>query len=615
MMKRRFLFAVMTLIAAVWSLSASAQEDVTSTYLTNADFSSGTVQAGKVYGYGHDGTPWGLQAAEGWTIEVLNGDADNGHENSGMAGGIFPYGSTTAMLQGGGKTPPAAGPDGSEGNCLGFLGVWSCGGYYYQEVTLPAGEYTLQFPIYNQQGTQANTSWTGFVADNGTKYTCAINTAIGEWTTQTVTFALTAETKGKVCVGYLSTGSGSAANPHIFYDGVTMLFKANETVIKDELSAMITDATNFNNIVNDADLTSAIADAQAVFDDDDATQEEVNTATSDLELALTQANTSHDRTYLITNPDFTDNISGWTSTTGAQNNTRASNQPFPNNPFWENWNGSAYTGKMYQKLTGLAEGRYALTIWAFVNNFDAEAQHVYGNNVQVSLTAGAPTQYLVSPISVIDGTLEIGLEQTTAVANWMGIDEARLYYIGPLTAEDYKDGLITLISEAQALTDPNEASASALASAISAAEGVANDPSATIDDVKAAVESLGAAIDHSKGSIAAEETLMAMKAFTETTNFYTPEAYETYYGQWQAKYDAGELTETEALGLQNPNVGTDWRPTNIIVDDLLMSVWDEEPLMWDSYHVNTWSTEGDNDGTNFRIPFIEYWTGNGNSLA
>ena len=614
-MKRNLLFAAMTLIAAVWSLTASAQTDVTSTYLTNADFEASTAIASNLKGYGKDGTPYGFQAVDGWTYTVLNADNSNTtYPNSGMCGAVFAYG-TEYQMQGGNTAAPAAGPTATAKNALGFLGVWSCGGYYSQEVTLPAGEYTLQIPIYNQKGTQANTSWTGFVTNGGTKYTCAINTAIGEWVTQTVEFTLAAETAGKICLGYVSTGGGSGNNPHIYYDGVTILYKALETVVKTELEAKIAEATAFNTIVNDTDLASAIADAQAVFDDDDATQEEVNTATSDLELALTQANTSHDRTYLITNPEFNDETNGWTTTTGAQNKGTATNQPFPNKPYWENWNGSAYTGKMYQKLTGLAEGRYALTIWAFVNNFDAEAQHVYGNNVQVSLTAGAPTQYLVSPISVIDGTLEIGLEQTATVANWMGIDEARLYYIGPLTAEDYKDGLITLISEAQALTDPNEASASALASAISAAEGVADDPSASIDDVKAAIEALGAAIDHSKGSIAAEEILPAMKAFTETTNFYTPEAYETYYGQWQAKYDAGELTETEARGLQDPNVGTTWRATNTTVDDLLMSVWDEEPLMWDSYHVNTWSTEGDTDGSDFKVPFIEYWTGNGNSLA
>ena len=32
-------------------------------------------------------------------------------------------------------------------------------------------------------------------------------------------------------------------------------------------------------------------------------------------------------------------------------------------------------------------------------------------------------------------------------------------------------------------------------------------------------------------------------------------------------------------------------------------------------YVNTWSTEGENDGTNFTVPFYEYWTNNGESLA
>ena len=52
-----------------------------------------------------------------------------------------------------------------------------------------------------------------------------------------------------------------------------------------------------------------------------------------------------------------------------------------------------------------------------------------------------------------------------------------------------------------------------------------------------------------------------------------------------------------------------------MVDDLLMSAWDETVENWNSYHVNTWSVEGETDGSEFKVPFIEYWIGNGESLA
>jgi hypothetical protein len=51
------------------------------------------------------------------------------------------------------------------------------------------------------------------------------------------------------------------------------------------------------------------------------------------------------------------------------------------------------------------------------------------------------------------------------------------------------------------------------------------------------------------------------------------------------------------------------------VDNFLLSVWDAEPDFASNYYINSWSVEGDNDGTNFRVPFFEYWTGDGDSLG
>ena len=108
--------------------------------------------------------------------------------------------------------------------------------------------------------------------------------------------------------------------------------------------------------------------------------------------------------------------------------------------------------------------------------------------------------------------------------------------------------------------------------------------------------------------------LNSMKTLTENTNFYTAEALENYYTKWVVAYEADTLKTDEANALQDPFIITGWRSDNS-VDDLLMSVWDENPMNWDSYHVNTWSTEGGTDGTGFVVPFIEYWTGDASSLA
>ena len=106
--KKLFALAVAMLCTAVtW-----AQTDVTSTYLTNADFSQSTPLTGTyLYGYGKDGLPYGFQTIEGWTSVVTAGDNSNSsYPNSGMAAGVFAYGSST-QLKGNSKAAPATNPN------------------------------------------------------------------------------------------------------------------------------------------------------------------------------------------------------------------------------------------------------------------------------------------------------------------------------------------------------------------------------------------------------------------------------------------------------------------------------------------------------------------------
>jgi len=277
-LKLFFAAALMLCSAGAW-----AQTDVTSTYLTNADFSSSTPIASNLKGYGKDGTPYGFQSVDGWTSVVTSGDDSNtSFRNSGMGGAVFAYGSSY-QLQGNNKTAPATNPNGeASGNCLGFFAVWGCGGYYYQDVTFPAGKYTITVPMYSQSGTQANTTYTGFFPTSGTNRTVAVNPTVGQWVNQTVTFTLTAETAGQIRVGYQSTGSGSGANPHLFIDCVKIEYTA--AVVKDVLQNAITAATTANAVLGT--LTDAISAAQAVYDNANATQEQVNAAAATLNAAV-----------------------------------------------------------------------------------------------------------------------------------------------------------------------------------------------------------------------------------------------------------------------------------------------------------------------------------------
>ena len=136
-------------------------------------------------------------------------------------------------------------------------------------------------------------------------------------------------------------------------------------------------------------------------------------------------------TSLVTNGTFESNVNGWNATGGFQNSNRANNQKGAfSGYFWENWNGSAKTNKMYQSVSDIPNGTYKLNICAFVNTVDADkGQYVYANDNNTYVYTTTPTAYTVYTY-VDDGTLEFGLKQDAAIANWMGIDNVSLEYCG-----------------------------------------------------------------------------------------------------------------------------------------------------------------------------------------
>ncbi len=358
-----------------------------------------------------------------------------------MGGAVFSYGSEN-KLRGNQKSAPTTDPDGSSGNCLGFFAVWGLGGYYYQNVTLEAGKYTLTIPIYNQSGTQGNTSYCGFFADGegGASYTVAVNPTVGSWANQTVTFTLAEQTTGQIRLGYVSTGGGSGANPMIFIDGVKIEYTDLLAGVKADLAEEIQKAKALT--VSEADaaaLNEAIEAAEAV-QSSGTTEQDFIDAISALKNAenlavngLTSASATNGiNTSLIVNGTFDNNINGWSRTGTYQNNKLANNQTgaFTGN-FYENWNGGAQVNKMYQVVENVPNGTYRLKIAAFVNTLDDpnDSQFVYANDDKVYLTTGEPTAYEVWTV-VTTNKIEVGLSQTEAIANWMGIDNVSLSYYG-----------------------------------------------------------------------------------------------------------------------------------------------------------------------------------------
>ena len=369
-------------------------------------------------------------------------------------------------------------------------------------------------------------------------------------------------------------------------------------------------------------LTAAIAVAQGVYDAS-TDIEEVKAAVAPLQAATAFAVNVNSVagatvaapvvTNFVVNGTFDTTTSPWKTTTGAQNQALASNQTGAfTGKFFENWNPSNYTGKIYQVIENIPNGLYELSICAFVNNFVAGANYVYANADKQALTTGAPTAYTVRT-TVTDNVIEIGLEQVEAVNEWMGIDNVSLKYFGEVDENYAKDIYASTKAEAEALLTA-KMSAEALAT-LQAALAVEVDE--TSDEALLAAE---AALQEAMNSVKAsvnffannKKAIDAMFALMESTNVYTAEAYSTYAAlaeEYLASYEAGTLTAT----VDNPATVHGWH-AEVAYDDLLLSAFGTNNFESDLY-INTWSTEGEGDGSEFKVPFFEYWTGDANSLG
>lgn len=471
------------LFAMLGVSTLSAQTDVTDQYLTNADFSQGDVATGTyVYGYGKDGSPYGLQEVTGWSSYVIAGDNnDASYPNSGMAGAILAYGSSTA-LKGNNKSAPTTNPNGgTDGNCLGFMAVWGCGGYYYQNVTLEAGVYTFETKIYNQSGTQDNTSYIGFIAENGTSYVVATNPTVGQWSTQTVSFGITTATKGKIVVGYQSIGSGSGANPHIFIDGITLTYKTF-----DDVSAE-----------NPVDVTSAIVNPS--FETGDMTGWSV--------------------------PEYSSDTKVWPNSNGTYTTSGVDGSYLFNT--W--WKGVPIT----QTVTNLPNGIYQLNVLVASGDGGTSTPDIYllanGEHSEVNTISDGINSVFHDfsyEFKVLNGQATIGVvggnDDGTYNADghwWYKADNFRLTYKGAdITLE--LEALEVNLATAKAIDQTAIPSAMGpiLDDAIAAAEEVEQ----ALNPVKAANSNLIAAINIANGALAPYASLKELIALCET---YVAESY------------------------------------------------------------------------------------------
>lgn len=272
-MKRKLLFAALCVVSV---LGLRAQTDVTSTYLTNADFSSS------------NGT-----TVEGWTWEKSDSFKEGGAGSIGWT--VKNYASKTDDKHL------------STEYCLGVEFRWGGWSAYNQETNsnLNVGYYELTFDVQNTNTSTESGSYENmcFVQVGGNKYSDSKSEwmAAGgspNWTTHTISFSVTEAAKATISLGAGagSTNKGDAKTPVLYFSHLKLTYYpfANNTDYSNLNTAINTvedkawgfDAGEYAPY-NYVEVIQALAAAKAIDQGANNTQATVQALTATLNTTMT----------------------------------------------------------------------------------------------------------------------------------------------------------------------------------------------------------------------------------------------------------------------------------------------------------------------------------------
>ena len=289
---------VLQAIEAQKARNEAGLTDLSEFFIINPHFSEGQAVEGGICTYGYDCATNGI-STDNFSLLPVEGWTPNVTKSNGPAGGVFAVGSGAFL---GGKdfvVPTAMSDDTTEGQLLGIVTCWSNSAFYKQDVTLPAGSYTISMSYYNAGGADAvEKNLIGFVANDGTEHLGETKSfPVGKWTTETLKFDLEGETSGYFTVGYKSTDVGSGKMPHLFVDGFSLIYVG--TGINASLlapNAMVSGANKLLSEDFNADLRKQLADAvdagQALVLSQSKDDEKNKAATEAIKALLGEVNAS-----------------------------------------------------------------------------------------------------------------------------------------------------------------------------------------------------------------------------------------------------------------------------------------------------------------------------------
>ena len=230
-------------------------------------------------------------------------------------------------------------------------------------------------------------------------------------------------------------------------------------------------------------------------------------------------------------------------------------------------------------------------------------------------------------ITVGDGTLKLGVKRTqNSGGEWTVIDNAHLYYCGTAGLDDFISAYETALAAAQGVNQEAKMNTTTLANLQSAlstyGSGVDHNSQEALSTATTALSNAASAALASIAAYAGADIagyMAKMGGVLDLTNVYTQDAYNLWYANVPTAYENGEIPDDIVGTLtENGAYNGGWRSANRL-DEVLLSAWTiggntvsdyNDPL-----YINTWSTEGNTDGSDMTTPFFEYFGGEGSSIA
>lgn len=392
----KFSFLFLTLISSL----LYAQTDVTDKYISNAAFDAASNYKAS------DAASNLLTTADGSTVLDVQ---DWVSQYAGWsASASFEYGYTGQLNS---FSIPPASPSGVSdvGSCLGFSAAWGDSLLYTQEVTLPAGTYSLKTSVYNSGSSTNGTSMLAWLPNGGDDVLSSLSSlSIGEWIADEISFVLAEETTGKIRVGMRSVfGNGSGNNGRFFFDEVQLWHTSSVLGIDASLSAInlsvgqLSPAFDVNTTAYTVYLTSGqtSVDIQSVLNDTNAsltgdTHVDLVDGKATALISVTAEDGTTTRIYTI---DFSLNYAAsWSGNGAVGTGSEPNNFNWSCTPSTDGWSEANVFGIRYQDDVSYTYGGSTLTQRILYLRWDGTGGVTTGSTYNYALELEACTTYKLS---------------------------------------------------------------------------------------------------------------------------------------------------------------------------------------------------------------------------